>query len=233
MLSSLRDVVYTHTDYLSVDIETSGLVFKGDKPLLLQLCNDNGTWLIDLREPQDWSEFSAACLDRSITKIGHNIKFDGNFLMYHFGVEMRGIYDTMIVEKILQGKIYFAKDPVKPKKEETEEEMTERKAQVEAELKHIEPVLEAARQAVGGIKKDNLNEIRSLKLPPEPIRDVLEGVLRLLGNLDTSWVSMKRFLGNKSVKDEIINFDSRKITPEIGLQYSNNKRRFQQLMQAA
>jgi twitching motility protein PilT len=25
----------------------------------------------------------------------------------------------------------------------------------------------------------------------------------------------------------------RKITPEIGLQYSNNKRRFQQLMQAA
>ena len=78
--------------------------------------------------------------------------------------------------------------------------MTERKAQVEAELKHIEPVLEAARQAVGGIKKDNLNEIRSLKLPPEPIRDVLEGVLRLLGNLDTSWVSMKRFLANSSVK---------------------------------
>ena len=26
---------------------------------------------------------------------------------------------------------------------------------------------------------------------------------------------MKRFLGNKSVKDELINFDSRKITPEV------------------
>ena len=28
---------------------------------------------------------------------------------------------------------------------------------------------------------------------------------------------MKRFLGNKSVKDELINFDSRKITPEVRL----------------
>ena len=66
-----------------------------------------------------------------------------------------------------------------------------------------------------GIKSDNLNEIRSLKMPPEAIRDVLEGVLRIMGNYDTSWISMKRFLGNKSVKDELINFDSRKITPEV------------------
>ena len=68
---------------------------------------------------------------------------------------------------------------------------------------------------MGGIKSDNLNEIRSLKMPPEAIRDVLEGVLRIMGNYDTSWISMKRFLGNKSVKDELIHFDSRKITPEV------------------
>jgi hypothetical protein len=29
------------------------------------------------------------------------------------------------------------------------------------------------KQAVGQIKSDNLNEIRSLKMPPEPIADVL------------------------------------------------------------
>ena len=63
------------------------------------------------------------------------------------------------------------------------------------ELSKIAPVLEAARAAVGGIKSDNLNEIRSLKMPPEAIRDVLEGVLRIMGNYDTSWISMKRFLG--------------------------------------
>jgi dynein heavy chain 2 len=96
-----------------------------------------------------------------------------------------------------------------------EVQMTERKGGVEEELSKIAPVLEAAKAAVGGIKSDNLNEIRSLKMPPEAIRDVLEGVLRIMGNYDTSWISMKRFLGNKSVKDELINFDSRKITPEI------------------
>ena len=47
---------------------------------------------------------------------------------------------------------------------------------------HTLQVLEEAKAAVGNIKKDNLNEIRSLKLPPEPIRDVLEGVLRLMNN---------------------------------------------------
>jgi len=98
----------------------------------------------------------------------------------------------------------------------TEEvEMTKKKGQVEEELRGIQPVLDAARQAVGGIKKDNLNEIRSLKMPPEAIRDVLEGVLKIMGNFDTTWVSMKRFLGSSSVKEDIVNFDSRKITPEI------------------
>lgn len=96
-----------------------------------------------------------------------------------------------------------------------EVEMTTRKAGVESELSRIAPVLKAAQAAVGNIKSDNLNEIRMLKMPPEAIRDVMEGVLRVMGNFDTSWVSMKRFLGNRSVLSEILNFDSRKITPEI------------------
>ena len=37
-----------------------------------------------------------------------------------------------------------------------------------------------------------------LKMPPEAIRDVMEGVLRVMGNFDTSWVSMKRLLGNRT-----------------------------------
>ena len=31
----------------------------------------------------------------------------------------------------------------------------------------------------------------------------------IMGNFDTTWISMKRFLGNTPVKDDIINFDSR------------------------
>ena len=71
---------------------------------------------------------------------------------------------------------------------------------MESELAVVAPIIEAARLAVGQIKSDHLNEIRSLKAPPDAIRDVLEGVLKLMGQADTSWNSMKKFLGNRGVK---------------------------------
>lgn len=75
-----------------------------------------------------------------------------------------------------------------------------RKGDVEAELAVVAPLIEAARTAVGQIKADHLNEIRSLKAPPDAIRDVLEGVLKLMGQADTSWNSMKKFLGGRGIK---------------------------------
>ena len=44
---------------------------------------------------------------------------------------------------------------------------------------------------------------RSMRAPPEVIRDILEGVLTLMGILDTSWNSMKTFLAKRGVKEEI------------------------------
>ena len=44
---------------------------------------------------------------------------------------------------------------------------------------------------------------RSLRAPPEVIRDILEGVLTLMGVGDTSWNSMKTFLAKRGVKEEI------------------------------
>lgn len=52
-------------------------------------------------------------------------------------------------------------------------------------------------------------------IDPFIFRDILEGVLRLMGIFDTSWVSMKSFLAKRGVKEEICGFDARKITPEI------------------
>ncbi len=54
--------------------------------------------------------------------------------------------------------------------------------------------MDEARNAVGSIKKSNLDELRALRMPPEPVHDVLNGVLRLFGNMDTSWNAMKKFL---------------------------------------
>lgn len=54
-------------------------------------------------------------------------------------------------------------------------------------LDSVQPILDGARKAVSGISVAHLNEIRSLPVPPPIIRDVLEGVLRLLGSDDTTW----------------------------------------------
>ncbi len=59
---------------------------------------------------------------------------------------------------------------------------------------------------------DIFNCSRSLRAPPTVIRDILEGVLRLMGTQDTSWNSMKTFLAKRGVKDEILSFDARRIS---------------------
>jgi dynein heavy chain 2 len=89
------------------------------------------------------------------------------------------------------------------------------KLNIEKELAEIQPILEAAKKAVGSIKSDHLNEIRALKMPPEPIHDVLNGVLRLMGNYDNSWASMKKFLAGSGAIQRIMNFDPRSITAEV------------------
>lgn len=78
-----------------------------------------------------------------------------------------------------------------------------RKAEIEEELSEVEPLIREARSAVGNIKTESLSEIRSLRAPPEVIRDILEGVLKLMGTQDTSWNSMKTFLAKRGVKEEI------------------------------
>lgn len=98
---------------------------------------------------------------------------------------------------------------------EEEEKTVSRKIVIERELKEVEPIVKSALAAVGDIKSESLAEIRSLRAPPPAVRDVLEGVLRLMGNLDMSWSTMKGFLGKRTVKDEILNFDARNITKAI------------------
>lgn len=84
---------------------------------------------------------------------------------------------------------------------------------VEAQLSEVQPLIESAQRAVGSLKAEHLSEVRSLKAPPAAIRDVLEAVLRLMGQTDTSWNAMKRFLATSGVKDKIMAFDAAAITP--------------------
>ena len=96
-----------------------------------------------------------------------------------------------------------------------ETKLAQRKRAIDAELSSIEPVLEAARSAVGQIKPESLSEIRALRAPPDTIRDILQGVLALMGIYDTSWVSMRSFLAKRGVTDDIIHFDARRVSPDV------------------
>jgi dynein heavy chain 2 len=62
-----------------------------------------------------------------------------------------------------------------------------RKNEIEDELKEIQPLIDEAKRAVGQISSDTLTEIRSLRAAPDAVKDILEGVLRLMGTQDTSW----------------------------------------------
>uniref|UniRef100_A0A6P7FU93 Cytoplasmic dynein 2 heavy chain 1 n=1 Tax=Diabrotica virgifera virgifera TaxID=50390 RepID=A0A6P7FU93_DIAVI len=97
---------------------------------------------------------------------------------------------------------------LKGKTEEENVQLERRKKDIEAELAEVEPLMEEARSAVGNIKSESLSEIRSLRAPPEIIRDILEGVLRLMGTQDTSWNSMKSFLSKRGVKEDIRNLSN-------------------------
>ncbi|CAI4230143.1 unnamed protein product [Auanema sp. JU1783] len=103
-------------------------------------------------------------------------------------------------------------------REATEKENEKIEAQkkiIDEQLKDVEPVIQAAREAVGSIKPESLSEIRSLRAPPEAIRDILQAVLLFMGILDTSWEAMRKFLSKSGVKDEIINFDAHRISKDV------------------
>ncbi|XP_053561557.1 cytoplasmic dynein 2 heavy chain 1 [Bombina bombina] len=106
-------------------------------------------------------------------------------------------------------------EKIKHKIAEEVRKIEERKLKIDDELKEVQPLVDEAKQAVGNIRPESLSEIRSLRMPPDVIRDILEGVLRLMGIFDTSWVSMKSFLAKRGVREEIVTFDVRNITNEI------------------
>ena len=89
-----------------------------------------------------------------------------------------------------------------------------RKDKIENELKHIQPLIDEARKAVGSIRPEHLTEIRGYRMPPEAVHHVLCAVLTLMGTMDTSWASMKKFLANTGVIGTVLNFDAHQITPQ-------------------
>ncbi len=82
-------------------------------------------------------------------------------------------------------------EQLKVKVNEETSNIERQKREIDDELAETQPLIDQAKQAVCNLKSDTLSEIRALREPPVVIKDILEGVLKLMGVSDTSWQSMK------------------------------------------
>ena len=103
---------------------------------------------------------------------------------------------------------------LKTQQSEEKLRLEKRKKSIDIELTDIKPLIMAAKKAVGNIKHETLSEIRALRAPPDTIRDILEGVLHIMGVFDTSWGSMRSFLAQRGVMEDIQSFDARHLSSE-------------------
>eukprot|EP01028_Stygiella_incarcerata_P004192 TRINITY_DN1890_c0_g1_i5.p1 TRINITY_DN1890_c0_g1~~TRINITY_DN1890_c0_g1_i5.p1 ORF type:complete len:4092 (-),score=1034.80 TRINITY_DN1890_c0_g1_i5:737-12970(-) len=97
--------------------------------------------------------------------------------------------------------------------EREERIIQKQKGEIDAKLERVLPIVEEAKDSLKSLTSGQLAEIGALPMPPPQIRDVLEGVLRLMGNFDTSWNNMRKFL--KGGKERILHFDVETVTPDI------------------
>jgi dynein heavy chain 1 len=91
----------------------------------------------------------------------------------------------------------------------------EKKERAMADLAKAEPAVIEAQNAVGGIKRAHLDELRALAKPPAKIQTTLEAICLLLGHKKPDWAGTKRLLTDTGFIPSIINFDSKKITSAI------------------
>jgi len=89
----------------------------------------------------------------------------------------------MLVEQREAEKQKEVSEKTSKKLVEKQAEIVERKIKVDEDLGKAEPALIAAQEAVGGIKKDNLNEMRAYAKPPPAVQLALEPVIALISKV--------------------------------------------------
>ncbi|MBA2713454.1 MAG: bifunctional 3'-5' exonuclease/DNA polymerase [Rubrobacteraceae bacterium] len=92
---------------IGLDLETTALSPRDGGVRLLQLATPEETFVIDVFEVTDLSPLKEV-LESGPVKVGHNLKFDYQFLHALFGVSLSPVFDTMLAAQILSGGNYAA-----------------------------------------------------------------------------------------------------------------------------
>ncbi|GCF07331.1 DNA polymerase [Dictyobacter arantiisoli] len=109
-LALLKQCFHDHTE-LAIDLETTGLNARTCKVVSITVGTPEKTVIIDTRPYYHWSEMEQWTYRNALQQffhqsqicwIGHNLKFDWQFLAVHFGIGLRSVYDTMLAEQLLE-----------------------------------------------------------------------------------------------------------------------------------
>ncbi|KZT42722.1 dynein heavy chain [Sistotremastrum suecicum HHB10207 ss-3] len=91
----------------------------------------------------------------------------------------------------------------------------ERKAVVMADLADAEPAVIDAQAAVSSIKRNHLQEVRTMANPPEAVKMAMESVCIILGHKVDSWKTVQGILRNEGFIRGILEYDTAKMTKQI------------------
>ena len=88
---------------IGLDTETTGLDPLKSRVRLMQVATPQGAYVIDLFRFQALSHpgFRHIFTAPQPVKVLHNAKFDLKMLLYHFDLEVRGVFDTMLANQLL------------------------------------------------------------------------------------------------------------------------------------
>lgn len=104
-----------------------------------------------------------------------------------------------------------------------EDEVAKRKEVVNADLEKAEPAILSARDSVSNIKRQQLNEVRSLPNPPMGVKLALEAVCTLLGHKADSWKTIQGLVRRDDFIASIVGYENeRQMTRSHRLKMQND-----------
>ncbi|KAN0138520.1 Dynein heavy chain and region D6 of dynein motor domain containing protein [Lactarius tabidus] len=91
---------------------------------------------------------------------------------------------------------------------EQDKNIEQRRGVVMADLADAEPAVLEAQSAVSNIKRQHLQEVRSMANPPEAVKSAMESVCTILGHKIDGWRSVQGIIRRDDFIQRIVNFDT-------------------------